>query len=66
VADSSMLSFMAALYRGGAPSNKPLERAGVRRRGEGNRRRAGRSTPIRSATVTLSGVITNNFRPEGR
>src|SRR5262245_32610314 len=29
-ADSSMLSFMGALYRGGAPSNKPLERPGVK------------------------------------
>jgi hypothetical protein len=28
-ADSSMLSFMDALYRGGAPSNKPLERTGL-------------------------------------
>jgi hypothetical protein len=29
--DSSMLNFMPALYRGGAASNKPLERSGTNR-----------------------------------
>jgi hypothetical protein len=29
------------------PSNKPLERTGIKRRGEGDRRRAGRSAPCR-------------------
>jgi hypothetical protein len=32
----------------GKPPNKPLERTGMNRRGEGNRRRAGRSAPISS------------------
>lgn len=46
-ADNSMLSFMPALYRGGAPSNKPLERPGMTRSQPGRRASAGRSAPSR-------------------
>jgi len=48
-ADSSILSFMRALYRGGTPSNKPLERAGMNTPQPGGRASAGRSAPIRWA-----------------
>ena len=47
VADSSMLSFMAALYRGGALSNKPLERPGVKSCADVTAASAGRSAPSR-------------------
>jgi methyltransferase (TIGR00027 family) len=46
-AESSMLSFMGALYRGGAPSNKPLERPGTNRRADVVTASAGRSAPSR-------------------
>jgi hypothetical protein len=47
-ADNSMLSFMGALYRGGAPSNKPsLERPGMNTFRPTNGASAGRSAPIR-------------------
>ena len=45
-----MLSFMRALYRGGTLSNKPLERPGMTRGGEGSRPWPGRSAPIPYAT----------------
>jgi hypothetical protein len=44
-----MLSFMAELYRGGAPSNKPLERPGTVPDGGSDRASAGRSAPGRWA-----------------
>jgi hypothetical protein len=43
-----MLSFMGALYRGGAPSNKPLERPGITALRPAQRAGAGRSAPRRS------------------
>jgi hypothetical protein len=46
-ADSSILSFMRALYLGGTPSNKPLERPGVNTPCPGERAAAGRSAPSR-------------------
>lgn len=46
-ADNSMLSFMSALYRGGAPSNKPLERTGVNSCADATAASAGRSAPRR-------------------
>ena len=49
-ADSSMLSFMGALYRGGAPSNKPLERPGIKPFAHVIAASAGRSAPGRSPT----------------
>jgi hypothetical protein len=42
-ADSSMLSFMRALYRGDAPSNKPLERSGTNPYWPDDRASTGRS-----------------------
>lgn len=55
VADSSMLSFMAALYRGGAPSNKPLERPGLNSCAAVTAASAGRSAPIRWADAGSCG-----------
>jgi hypothetical protein len=42
-----MLSFMGALYRGGAPSHKPLERPGVKPCAHVVAASAGRSAPSR-------------------
>ena len=46
-ADSSILSFMWTLYRGGTPSNKPLEQAGTNTSRPDGRASAGRSAPRR-------------------
>jgi hypothetical protein len=45
-----MLSFMGALYRGGAPSNKPLERPGANASRRTAAASAGRSAPSRWAS----------------